>query len=184
MRNIFRSGSYATVASTAALVVALGGTSYAAAQITSQDIKDGTIQTQDISQPAQVQARVVHNDNGTAMTGSAKTVLSLNVKPGNFVVDAKAQAYGGSGAYAECWLTGPSGSTIDYSYWYLGGNSGYGVVDNQAAFSTTSPVNVQLNCVGSNSTLYNKKLQVIRVAKVTDTLGANVAQVPVPHFAR
>ena len=49
--KLFTNGRYAAIASTAALVVALGGTSYAAAQITSGDIKDGTIQTKDLAKP-------------------------------------------------------------------------------------------------------------------------------------
>ena len=39
---------YATVASTAALVIALGGTSYAAVKITGSDIADGSVTTKDV----------------------------------------------------------------------------------------------------------------------------------------
>ena len=46
--GIFRSTSYANVASTAALVIALGGTSYAAITITGANITDGTVTTADI----------------------------------------------------------------------------------------------------------------------------------------
>jgi hypothetical protein len=48
MRNPFTHGRYATVASTIALVVALSGTAYAAATITSADIVNSTIQGIDI----------------------------------------------------------------------------------------------------------------------------------------
>jgi hypothetical protein len=41
-------GRYAAVASTAALVVALGGTSYAVSQVTGHDIKNGTVTTKDV----------------------------------------------------------------------------------------------------------------------------------------
>jgi hypothetical protein len=41
-------GRYATVTSTLALVVALGGTSYAAVMVTGADIKNGTVTTDDI----------------------------------------------------------------------------------------------------------------------------------------
>ena len=41
-------GRYASIASTAALVIALGGTSYAAAVVTGADIKDDTVTTRDI----------------------------------------------------------------------------------------------------------------------------------------
>jgi hypothetical protein len=46
--EIFAQGRYATVASTLALVVALGGTSYAAVIVTGADIKDGTVSTKDV----------------------------------------------------------------------------------------------------------------------------------------
>jgi hypothetical protein len=46
--SLFSQGRYATVVSTAALVVALGGTSYAAVAITGADIKDGTVTTADV----------------------------------------------------------------------------------------------------------------------------------------
>ena len=39
---------YATIASTAALVIALGGTSYAAVLVTGADIKNGTVQSKDV----------------------------------------------------------------------------------------------------------------------------------------
>ena len=88
--KLFTQGRYATVASTAALVVALGGTSYAAVKITSADIKDGTIQTKDLNASARTTAKQVQNENGTVMSGTAKTVLSLNLKKGNYVVTGKA----------------------------------------------------------------------------------------------
>ena len=46
--RIFSSGRYAVVTSTLALVIALGGTSYAAVKITGKDIVDGTVATEDI----------------------------------------------------------------------------------------------------------------------------------------
>jgi hypothetical protein len=46
--RFLRRGSYANVVATLALVVALGGTSYAAAQITTAQIKNGTIRTADL----------------------------------------------------------------------------------------------------------------------------------------
>ena len=47
-RKIISSGRYAAVTSTLALVIALGGTSYAAAKITGRDIKDNTVTTADV----------------------------------------------------------------------------------------------------------------------------------------
>ena len=46
--KLFNHTRYATVASTAALVVALGGTSYAAVKITGSNIADGTVTTKDV----------------------------------------------------------------------------------------------------------------------------------------
>lgn len=182
--KLFTSGRYATVASTFALVVALGGTSYAAAQITSGDIKDGTIQTKDISVGARTQVHQVHNDNGTTMSGSDKTVLSIHVGKGAFALTSKVQAfYSGTSPYVNCSLVGPSG-TLDTAYWYDGGISGYGEVTNQAVVNTSSPTNIQLNCNGSNASIYYKKLQSTRVALATDNLAANVAKTSLPKHLR
>jgi len=46
--RLFRSTSYANVTATAALVIALGGTSYAAAMISGADIKNNTVTSADI----------------------------------------------------------------------------------------------------------------------------------------
>jgi len=182
--KLFTSGRYATVASTFALVVALGGTSYAAAQITSGDIKDGTIQTKDISVKARTQVHQVHNDNGTAMDGSAKTVLSIHLGAGKFALSSKVQTfYSNTSPFVNCSLVGPGG-TLDTAYWYVAGNVGYGEVLNQAILTTTSPTNVQLNCSGSNASVYYKKLQATRIAVATDNLAPNVAKTALPNHLR
>jgi hypothetical protein len=183
--KLFNSGRYAAIASTAALVVALGGTSYAASQITSNDIKDGTIQTKDLAKPTRISVKSAHNDNGTTM-GSDKTVLSINVKPGKYVVDAKAVAfYTTTGAYATCSIVAPNGSTVDTSWWYAGSSgSGYGTLANQAVFNVGTVGTVQLNCSGGSSTLYYKKLTVLKVHSLADLTGPNVAKAPLPrHLA-
>jgi hypothetical protein len=181
--KLFRSGSYATVASTAALVVALGGTSYAAAQITSGDIKDGTIQTKDINTNSRITAKSVHNDNGTAMTGTAKTVLSLNVQKGQYFVTSKAVALGFSNSsYAECELVGTGGNTKDTAWWWAGSAvTGYGTLTNQAVLNVGTAGTIQLRCSGGNSTMYYKKLTAVKVASVADLTGADVAKAPLPH---
>jgi hypothetical protein len=182
--KLFTSGRYSTVASTFALVVALGGTSYAAAQITSGDIKDGTIQNKDISVGARTQVHQVHNDNGTVMDGSDKTVLSIHVGAGSFALTSKVQAfYSNTSPYVNCSLVGPSG-TLDTAYWYDAGTAGYGEVVNQAVLTTTSPTNVQLNCNGQNASIYYKKLQAIRVAIGSDNLAPNVAKTSLPQHLR
>lgn len=178
--KLFTSGRYATVASTAALVVALGGTSYAAAQITSGDIKDGTIQTRDVNPNSRVVAKSVHNDNGTAM-GSTKTVLGMNLKPGNYVLTGKAVAESTTnGAYASCFLASPNGTGLDTSWWWGGAGYGYGTLSNQAVIHIGTTGTVQLRCSGSAATLYYKKLTAVRVAAVSNLTGADVAKAALP----
>jgi hypothetical protein len=179
--KLFRSGSYATVASTAALVVALGGTSYAAVQITSGDIKDGTIQTQDLNQGARVIAKSVHNDNPTAMTGgTTKTVLSMNLKRGKYVVNSKVTALGGgASSYASCFLVSPNGTTIDTSWWYAGsGVTGYGTLADQAVLNVGNTGTLQLRCFGDASNAYYKQLTAVKVASVSNLTGGDVSKAP------
>jgi hypothetical protein len=176
--KFFRSGSYATVASTAALVVALGGTSYAAAQITSANIKDGTIQTKDVNKNARVTAKSVHNDSGTAMTGTDKTVLSLNLKKGDYFVTSKGYTFGSANyAYARCNLIAPNGNTADTSWWWSGNNeTGYSTLVNQSVLHVGNAGTVQLKCYGANATMYGKKLTAIRLASFSNATGADVAK--------
>lgn len=178
--KLFRSGSYATVASTAALVVALGGTSYAAAQMTGADIKDGTIQTQDLNPSARTLVKQVHNDTYTAL-GSTKTVLSMNLKPGSYLLGAKTNIYVSSGGYGECWLTGPTGTTLDYAWYYTPSSSGDGEVVNSAVVSLNNTGTIQLNCYGSNADADAKVLTATRVASVSDLTGPSVSKVPAPR---
>jgi hypothetical protein len=178
--KLFTQGRYATVASTAALVVALGGTSYAAAQITTNDIKDGTIQTRDLNPSARVTAKSIHNDNGTAMTGSTKTVLSLNLSPGKYVVNSKATALGNNvSSYASCSLIAPNGTSVDTSWWYAGsGVDGYGTLADQAVIAVDSTGTLQLKCFGGSSTMYYKELNATRVAAIANLTGGDVAKAP------
>ena len=179
--KLFTQGRYSTIVSTAALVLALGGTSYAAAQITSSDIRDNTIQTRDINPAARTIAKSIQNDHGTAI-GSTKTVLSLNLAAGNYFVTAKSVAESGTdGAYTECWLAGPSSSTMDIAWWWGGAGHGYGTLSNQAVLHLGSTGTVQLQCSGFSSTLYYKKLTAVRVASVADLTGADVAKTAHPR---
>ena len=59
MGRIFTSNRYATVTSTLALIIALGGgTAYAAQLISSKDIKDGGVKRVDIAKSAIDSGRV------------------------------------------------------------------------------------------------------------------------------
>jgi hypothetical protein len=177
--KFFRSGSYASVASTAALVVALGGTSYAATQITGSDIKHGTVGKAALAKSAQVTAKSVHNDNGTVMNGATKTVLSLNLAKGSYVVTGKAVGHGtADNSWAECYLVGPTGNARDVADWWAGSAvTGWGTVANQALIKVgLGGGTIQLRCVGGTSTLYYKKLTAMRVASITNVTGVNVAK--------
>lgn len=176
--KFFRSGSYASVASTAALVVALGGTSYAATQITGNDIKHGTVGKAALAKSAKVTAKSVHNNNGTVMDGSSKNVLRLNLTKGKYVVTAKAVGHGTSdNSWASCSLVGPAGNFKDTSDWWAGSAvTGWGTVAPQALIKLGSGGTVQLRCFGGESILYYKKLTAVRVASITDLAGIDVAK--------
>jgi hypothetical protein len=180
--KLFTNSRYATVASTAALVVALGGTSYAAAQISGGDIKDGSIGKADIAKSAQVTVKQIHNDTYTALDGNTKTVLGLNLKPGNYLLTGKVNVYSTSGGYGFCWLQGPGGATLDYGYSYFSGDGDGEVVDTSVV-RVAHTGTVQLNCTGSGASADEKKLIATRVGSVTNLTGANVAKVGTPHLA-
>jgi hypothetical protein len=179
-----RKGSYANIASTAALVLALGGTSYAAGLITSAQIKNGTIQTRDLAPSARTAAYAAHHTStwiDVSMDGSAPTtVLTVHVpRPGSYVLNAKAiadnsNAAGGWGD-AECALFISS---------YVDGASARLVPE--ATRSTTlalqsvhrfrSAGNVELRCLGTSSSptfttpihVSGAQLTAVRVASATD----------------
>ena len=177
--KLFTSSRYAAVASTAALVVALGGTSYAASQIGGNDIRNGSVGKADLAKSAQVSVKQIRNDNGTTMDGNTKTVLSVNVKKGSYLLSSKVNVYANSGGYAECWLTAPNGNTLDYGYYYAP-SSGYGEVVNTSVVSPSHTGTIQLNCQGSSASIDAKKLIVTKVGSVSSLIGANVSK-SAPH---
>jgi hypothetical protein len=83
--KILSQGRDAAIASTAALVVALGGTSYAAVMITGHDIKNGTVTTADVK--------------------------DHNLKLKDFSKRAKAGLHGAPGAVGPQGATGAQGPT-------------------------------------------------------------------------
>jgi hypothetical protein len=202
--KIVTQSRYATVASTAALVVALGGTSYAAVMITGHDIKNGTVTTQDVKNhdlrlkdlatgarahlkgapgsqgPAGPQgsqgpvgpsnAYSVYNDLPTTL-GSVKTLLTLSIPPGSYVVNAKAML-SGTGAISQCTLVAPGG--LDYDYAQTSSTESYATVANQLVLTTTSPTDITLQCLGGGYLQY-KRLTAIKVDSVSNTQGPNVS---------
>lgn len=178
--KVFTTGRYASIASTAALVVALGGTSYAASQISGHDIRDGSVGKADLARSAQTSVKEIHNDTYTALDGGTKTVLSLDLKPGNYLLDGKVNIYSSSGGYAYCWLQGPGGATLDYGYSYASAD-GDGEVVTTSVVRVAHTGTVQLNCQGSSAIADEKKLIATHVASVANLTGANVAKVAAPH---
>jgi hypothetical protein len=220
--KLFTQGRYATVASTAALAVALSGTSYAAVSLISgQNIKNGTVTTADIKnhnlklkdfssgarsgltgatgatgpqgpqglQGAQgiqgIQGPIgpsnaysVFNDGATAMTASFKTVLTLPLPAGSYVVNAKALVGRNTGTsqWAECLMTGLGAS--DYSVASVPSDGYDDMVVNQTVVSSSTGGNVIFECYGTSGAVVSwKKMTAIKVGAVSNTPGPNVAKV-------
>ena len=89
--KLFTSGRYAAVASTAALVAALGGTSYAAAQISGGDIKDGSISTSDLARRRRPRSSRSTTTRTPRSTAPPRPVLSFNLKPGSYLLARQGQ---------------------------------------------------------------------------------------------
>ncbi len=123
----------------------------------------------------------IRNDNGTNMDGSNKTILTVNVKKGSYLLSSKVNVYANAGGYAECFLVAPNGNTLDYGYFYSA-SGGYGQVVNTSVISPAHTGTVQLNCVGNSSSLDGKKLLVTKVGSVASLIGANVSKAA-PHRA-
>lgn len=190
--RLFSHGRYATVASTAALVVALAGTSYAAGVVTGKDIKDNTVTTKDVKNktlkvkdlspgaredlagaagPAGPTGPVgpssvfsVFNNFQTATGNIPKTVLSLALAPGSYAVSSKALGYAtGANAFIECWL---EGSVADFSSVTFPAVDARAMLTNQIAFTSTVPSTVSLYCRGDAATMTHKKVTAIKVGSV------------------
>jgi hypothetical protein len=95
MKRVFRNGRYADVTATLALVVALGGTAYAANTIRSSDIKNGQVKRVDLADNAVTSAKV---KNGT--------LLSKDFRRGQLPA-------GPRGATGAAGATGPKGDKGD-----------------------------------------------------------------------
>jgi hypothetical protein len=96
MNGIFGNGRYANVTATMALVVALGGSAYAANTIRSSDIKNGQVKRVDLANNAVTSGKV---SNGT--------LLSKDFKSGQIPAGSRG-ATGATGANGPKGDTGPS----------------------------------------------------------------------------
>jgi hypothetical protein len=191
--KLFTHGRYATVASTAALVVALGGTSYAAGLVTGQQIKDGTVtgadvknhslQTKDLSKSAKKDLTShVHstfNDAATAMGAGTKTVLTLPVPAGSYLAYGKVWAERttatGTNVWARCHLNAPGatdGVAADLP------DDGFSEsLATQIVFTTAHVTNVTMTCEGTaGASVMWKKVTAVRLASVVNTPNPNVAR--------
>jgi len=215
---ILTSGRYAAVASTLALVVALGGASYAAVSITGKDIQDNTVTTKDIKNktlkvkdfspkakksltgatgpagpagPAgptgptgatgpigPSNAFAVFNNTSTVLTNSYKSVLTLPLQPGSYLVTSKVFGHRtstGALAYVYCRLS--FGTTTDFTGADEPDVAGaYSNVTNQITFTTATAGNAVLDCLGVSSNVDYKRLTAIQVGSATVTQGPNVAR--------
>src|SRR3954447_17414721 len=75
MRSIFTSTRYANVTATLALVLALGGTSYAVSQVTGANVKNGSLTGKDIKKESlgskQIKGLTAGDSSGALPTGPA-----------------------------------------------------------------------------------------------------------------
>lgn len=77
MRRIFGHGRYANVTATLALVIALGGTSYAAVTITGKNIRNGSIKRVDLGNNSVTSAKV---KNGSLTSRDLKAGLLAGIR--------------------------------------------------------------------------------------------------------
>jgi hypothetical protein len=102
--------TYANVAATLALVLAISGTAYAAGWVTSKDIKNYTIKPVDMSTAVWTTALPPavsgYKNNFGSITGNAETTVgTISIWPGDWFVVAKTTLWNeGAGAVVHCYL--------------------------------------------------------------------------------
>lgn len=110
MKRVFGGGRYANVTSTMALIVALGGTAYAANSVRSSDIVNGQVKSADIGSK-----QVKNADLGSNAVTSAKvkdgSLLKRDFKAGELPA-GPAGANGANGAKGDKGDPGESGVTV------------------------------------------------------------------------
>lgn len=193
--NLRHHVNYANLTATLALVVALGGTSYAAAQITSAQIQNGTIQNidvkpntlkgdrvkdhsikyKDLANGATTRGFSTFHDAGVSIQsqsgGNDPVVLSLTIpKKGNYVIIGKTWLYTNSGTtfIGRCRLY--AGSDFDQARLRVEGSSGYSPAAMTVVHRFNSPGQAQLRCYsfGVNATANDAKITAIKVDTLTN----------------
>lgn len=114
MKRVFARGRYANVTSTMALVVALGGTAYAANTVRSSDIVNGQVKNVDIANNAVTSAKVANNslrlgDIRPADRASLRGPAGPAGAPGSNGTTGPAGPAGAVGPTGAAGATGPRG---------------------------------------------------------------------------
>ncbi|MDH4160759.1 MAG: hypothetical protein OEV62_10920 [Actinomycetota bacterium] len=201
MKRLRRHVSYANVTATLALVVALGGTSYAAVQVTSAQIKDKTIQNvdvkpgtlggdrvkngslskKDLAPGARTAAYSTFHDGAvstqTQVGGQDPTVLTLTIPAkGHYVINAKTWLDNTStfDVLYRCRLN--TGSDFDQSRALMEANGTGASADGvalQVVHTYTSPGTAYLTCYtfGASTNAFDTKITAIKVSSLSNVGG-------------
>jgi hypothetical protein len=172
--------SYANVASTLALVVALSGTAYAAATVTSADIVNRTIKVKDISTGAVFgllpDGAYAYKDDAGAFSGSSMQVVATVDVPddANVAVLAKMRInnVGGSDAAVNCVLAG--GDSFDVNWVSVAGGGAAGFMANMTFelvefFDSSEGVTISCNPNGGSIHVFDLKITAFETGGVSKT---------------
>lgn len=167
---LFRRTAYANVVSTLALVVALGGTSYAAVQladgqvktrhiannaVTSAKIKDGTVAPKDLAAGSKQRlwssVKIFPGGSGNEITGSFTTFHTLNVPKGTYLVTLAAEFDNLSGQVngAICDVVSAGVSTPRYVAKMA--PLGVGTLGGQAVVTRATAGTILVRCIDTNN---------------------------------
>ncbi len=164
--------TYANVAATLALLLAISGTAYAAGWITSKDIKNGTIKPIDMNasvwQTALPSAVSGYKDNFGNITGAGETTIgTLSLWQGSWVVFAKLTLWNeGVGTIVHCALR--AGTDFDVSGEPIEMNLATDFGETTAltlVHTATGTENVTLSCTphGGNVHVFDVKMTAVNV---------------------
>lgn len=164
--------TYANVAATLALLLAISGTAYAAGWVTSKDIKNFTIKPIDMNpqvwETALPPTLSVYKNNFGNITGTTETTVgSVTIWPGNWLIIGK----------LTLWNEGPGGVVHCYLHagadWDIGGEpiEANGMIDFGETMALTlvhaepdfADVTLTCNPHGGNVHVFDVKLTAIQV---------------------
>ena len=172
MNNRRRRVTYANVASTLALVLALSGVAYAAATVTSADIVNKTIKTADMSSKARKallpQARQAYRNDGGTFTGNDDTGIGLlGLTKGSWVVTAKLWLRNDGAASSDvvCFLT--SGNDTDLVWSRIAPSGGIASLSFNLMHTGADRAEVICNPHGGTIHAFDLKITAVKVGKTT-----------------